>query len=114
MRKVLTLLLLAASLLFQGFVFAKGLVDIDAAIHATSHAGAPHHHDDDGSTRYDSSDESLQHMQADHLGLVSGPTVTAPALVSPLLGHSAAVAAPDEPPPDFFLEGPHRPPRLAA
>ena len=113
MRKLLTILFVVASLLSQGFVAAQGLVDIDAAAHAESHASAPHHHDD-GSTQYDSSNESLQHMQADHVGVVSGPTVQMPAMSAPVLSDSRAVEVPEPPPPDPFLEGPRRPPRLAA
>lgn len=114
MRKLLTLVLLAASLLLQGLTAARASVDLDAALHAPSHVGALHHHGDDGSTHYDSSDESLQHMQADHCGMASGPTVEAPVLSTPLLRYALAPAAAHGPPPDPFLEGPHRPPRLPA
>jgi hypothetical protein len=113
-RKLLTILVLIAGLLSQGYVAAKGLVDIDAAVHATSHAAAAHHHDDDGSTHYDSSDESLQHMQADHMGVVSGPTVAPAPLAAPVLRYTATAAAQEEPPPDPYLEGPRRPPRREA
>jgi hypothetical protein len=112
-RKVLLILVLVASLVSQGLVFAQELVDIDAAIHAASHASAPHHHDGDA-THYDSSDESLQHMHADHCCVLGGPAVRPLVLDSPLLRDAKVVEVPESPPPDPFLEGPRRPPRSAA
>ena len=113
MRKVLQILVLIASLLSQGLVSAKGLVDIDAAIHAAAHASAPHHHDGDA-THYDSSDESLQHMHADHCCVLGGPAVRPLVLTSPRLRDAMVREAPEAPPPDPFLEGPRRPPRITA
>jgi hypothetical protein len=113
-RKILTIVAVIACLLFQGGVVAGHLPDVDAAVHAASHAGAPHHHDESGSTHYDDSRESLQHMQADHAGFVAGPAVEAPMVSVPALGHALAAIGPQSPPPDPFLEGPHRPPRPAS
>lgn len=114
MQKILKVLLLVASLLAQDLAFAKGLAGLEAAIHAAPHASAPHHHGDDGSTHYDSSDQSLQHMCADHCCFTSGPAVRAPAVASPLLRNSRPAEARESPPPDPFLEGPRRPPRFVA
>ena len=110
-RKVVTIVFLIIGLLAQGVVSAHARPDIEDAIHSMSHGSMSHHHEDDGSTHFDSSDESLQHMQADHCGgcaaaLPSSPYLGASALHFVLREHGRY-----DPPPDPFLEGPHRPPR---
>lgn len=108
------MLALVASLLFQAFAFAQAVPDIEAAVHASSHVGAPHHHDSDGSTQYDPSDESLQHVLGDHGGSVALAIASAPPVAHVLPHRGPDLRAPPAPPPDFFNEGTRRPPRLAS
>jgi hypothetical protein len=110
-RKVLTILMLVASVLWQGLSTVHASVDIEAAVHAASHAGPAHHHEDDGSTHFDDSEESLQHMQADQAGTVNAALPDAPAVALPSFRHARNRASTGSPPPDPFLAGLDRPPR---
>ena len=114
MRKVLTILILIASLLGQSVLAAHSMPDIDDAVHATSHVGPAHHHEADGSTHFDDSGESLNHMQADQAGSVTAALPRAPFALAPFLRHGFARAPTPTAPPDPFLDGPRRPPRSAS
>lgn len=113
-RKVLTIFVVIAGLLCQAAAFAFGEPRLEDAIHAASQVGAAHHHEDDGSTHFDFSDESLQHMQADHCAASAGPLPGAPALAASPLRHTLTAARGLDPPVPPFLEGPDRPPRHRA
>ncbi len=76
--------------------------------------GVAHHHDADGATHQDNSDESAQHMLAD---MVLG--AAAVLLPSPLAAFSPERsppprAAPESSGPFTYPDGPRRPPRLLA
>lgn len=113
-RRVLTVVVLIIGLLTQGLVSAHAMPDIEAAVHAASHGSMSHHHEDDGSTHFDSSDESTQHMQADHCNGCVGALPGSAYLAGSPLHRVTAERARSDPPPEPFLEGPHRPPRLRA
>lgn len=114
MRRALTVVVLIIGLLAQGLVSAHAMPDVEAAVHSASHGSALHHHGEDGSTRFDTSDESLQHVQADHCGGCAAALPSDRCLTggSPGSGHSESRRY--DPPPEPFLEAPHRPPRLHA
>jgi hypothetical protein len=118
MRKTACVLVLIASICFQGVALAKQVLAWDRsgdAAHAALHAdGVAHHHHEDGSVHKDASPKSKQHVQNDCCASVAG---------LPPSGTSAVVALnPSPPPADIareghgtpFLEGLKRPPRELA
>ncbi len=83
--------------------------------HAAMHeAGISHHHNHDGSSSRDNSDEARQHVQHDHCPNTPAlPASTCNA--GPSLAGSADIPALSQlPHPSPYLEGPRRPPRLNA
>jgi hypothetical protein len=110
-RKVLTALLLVSSLLWQGLASTHASSNLEDVAHALSHIGPAHHHEADGSTHFDDSDESLQHMQVDNVGSAGAAIPAAVSFVSLDLGQGHYRAPAESPPPDPFLAGLDRPPR---
>ncbi len=115
MRRIAVLLAVLFAMLWQSGALARPgstvnvLVDVEhAALHWQEQG---HHHHDDGSTHVDNSNESLQHLIADH--------VTASAALMAATGQnflSVPAEAPsglhERPAPHPFLDGLLRPPRL--
>lgn len=83
-------------------------------IHELEHdEGTYHHHEEDGSVHYDESDASLDHAQ-EHSSPSQPAGLGFPRLtVPPEQSVSEVGAYVAQPPPEPFLDGPHRPPTLA-
>lgn len=114
MRRLLTIFATVAALLFNAAVVASEMPDLQRAmdaIHAALHAADPHHHGDDGSTRFDTSDESLQHMEVDPVATVAAVLPAQAVVSTAALRFFVAPPRHGLPRPDPFLEGLRRPPR---
>jgi hypothetical protein len=115
-RKALTIAVLLASLLHQGFVKGAQVMhrDAEGLAHGILHwEKAAHHHHDDGSFHQEQTEESASHVLADVV-LGAAALTSAPCLVPlhprcQMLAPSLAIrlAAP-------CLDGPRRPPRLSS
>lgn len=117
MRKAACVLVLIASICFQGVALAKrvlaGELGGDAA-HAALHADrVAHHHHDDGSVHEDASTKSKHHVQQDGCPGVAAipPSRVGVAALNPPQALASAAHDGHESP---FLEGLKRPPRNRA
>jgi hypothetical protein len=118
MRKAPLVFLLVLSLLWHSFAMANGAwayAHGDDLAHAVMHLdNEPHHHHDDGSYHHDDSDESLKHVYTDGCANAAG---VLPACSASVLGDARTLEKFSPAPPAHdspILEGPRRPPRLAA
>ena len=117
MRKAPIIFLLVISLVWHSFATANVSAAYEhgeGAAHAAMHLhNEPHHHHDDGTFQQDGSEESVQHVYADGFANGAGVMPAFAALFDDLrAGAQFSNAATAQPPP--VLEGPRRPPRLAA
>jgi hypothetical protein len=109
-----TAILLSVVLSLYGFsAVAKALTLSGGVEHAVAHLEkVAHHHHDDGEFHADSSDEAVQHVQADNwLSTPVVPTAEV-TLRHVLVGASAPPLADISGAPPPFLEGLRRPPRF--
>lgn len=103
-----------AGLLSNAAVAAGDMPDLQRAldaVHAAVHALQAHHHHDDGSIQFDSSPESLHHMDADHFAGIAGVLPATPRVSTLALSFGMVPVGADRPRPEPFLEGLRRPPR---
>jgi hypothetical protein len=118
MRKTACVLVLVASICFQGVALAKQVLASDRsgdAAHSVLHAdGVAHHHDEHGSIHKDTSPKSKQHVQNDGCASVAGlpPSDTgAVVALNPSQPHADIARSGYGTP---FIEGLKRPPRAMA
>jgi hypothetical protein len=110
-------LILALALAWQSLALGRAGSSINVlldAAHAALHwHGIGHHHHDDGSVQLDESPDASRHVLTDHAGGIAGLPAAQPRALEPVASTAPRGLPADAGPPPF-LEGPLKPPQLAA
>ncbi|MBA2721371.1 MAG: hypothetical protein H0U56_00420 [Methylibium sp.] len=105
------------AMLWQSIALARAGSTVEAVsdpAHAALHwQDEGHHHHDDGSHHFDDSDDSVQHLFVDH---VTAPVALLHAVSTSMAPLGSCAPSPQcvSMAPQPFIDGPLRPPRLAA